>query len=114
MPARGPALLRMHRSLCAGALLAASLGMPRPADGQVNVEGLRRSLTGSGVHGALSGSLTTYHGNTMGSELGGTALVGYREARNLVYLSTGAAPHQTPGRGGEESDRCELLSAIGP
>lgn len=71
-------------------LLAACLGLKREARAQVNVEGLRKSLTSSGVHGALSGSLTTYHGNTMASELGGTALVGYREARQLVYLSASA------------------------
>jgi hypothetical protein len=88
MPAHGLPLVRTRRSLALGALLAAFLGAPRAAEGQVNVEGLRKSLTGSGVHGALSGSLTTYQGNTVGTELGGTALVGYREARHLGYLST--------------------------
>jgi hypothetical protein len=87
MLAHGSALFLARRSLSLGALLTAFLGAPCAAEAQVNVEGLRKSLTGSGVHGRLSGSLTTYHGNTMASELGGTALVGYREARNLVYLS---------------------------
>jgi hypothetical protein len=63
------------------------VSLPRAALGQVNVEGLRKSLTNTGVHGALSGSLTTYHGNTTGSQLGGTLLLGYREARSLIFLS---------------------------
>lgn len=87
MLAHGFVPLRTRRSLARGALLAALLGMPPAAEGQVNVEGLRKSLTGSGVHGSLSGSLTTYQGNTRGSELGGTGLVGYRDGRNLAYLS---------------------------
>jgi hypothetical protein len=87
MLAHGSALLRILRSLSLAALLAAAVGAPRAADGQVNVEGLRKSLTAPGIHGSLTGSLTTYQGNTMGSELGGTVLVGYREARHLGYLS---------------------------
>jgi hypothetical protein len=63
---------------------------PRDGAGQVNVEGLRKSLTASGVHGTLSGSITTYGGNTVGTALGSTALIGYREQRQLVYLSTNA------------------------
>jgi hypothetical protein len=87
MLAHGFALLRIRRWLSLGALLPSLLGAPLEAEGQVNVEGLRKSLTGSGVHGTLNGSLTTYQGNTMGSELGGAAMIGYREARHLVYLS---------------------------
>jgi Protein of unknown function, DUF481 len=64
--------------------------MARGATAQVNVEGLRKALTAQGVHGTLSASLTTYGGNTMGTSLGGVALVGYREERQLVYLSTNA------------------------
>ncbi|HTV26086.1 MAG TPA: DUF481 domain-containing protein [Polyangiaceae bacterium] len=88
MPTRGPALLRLAPFL--GTLLLVALGAPRGAAAQVNVEGLRKALTKPGVHGSLSGSLTTYQGNTMGSELGGTGLIGYREERQLVYLSTNA------------------------
>lgn len=72
--------------------LVAWLGAgPRDAAGQVNVEGLRKALTEPGVHGKLSGSITTYHGNTTGMELGGAALVGYREDRQLVYVNTNAS-----------------------
>jgi uncharacterized protein DUF481 len=71
--------------------LAAGLCGAQPALAQVvNVEGLRKSLTQSGVHGKLGGSITTYNGNTTGTELGGAALVGYREGRHLVYLNTSA------------------------
>jgi hypothetical protein len=71
-------------------LMLCVLALPRRAACQVNVEGLRKALSSEGVHGSLNGSLTTYGGNTMGTELGGAALVGYREARQLVYLSTNA------------------------
>lgn len=77
-------------------LLAAALGStwcvswPHGAAAQVNVEGLRKALTEPGVHGKLSGAITTYHGNTLGTELGGAALMGYREERQLVYLATNA------------------------
>lgn len=78
------------RDLLLTALMIGALGGPRRAFAQVNVEGLRKALSASGVHGSLNGSLTTYGGNTMGTELGGAALLGYREARQLVYLSTNA------------------------
>jgi hypothetical protein len=87
----GSPLRRGHRrSPSVGLLLGALLALPRAAEGQVNVEGLRKALTVPGWHGALSGSLTTYQGNTRGNEFGGTALFGYREARQLVYLSSSA------------------------
>src|SRR5688572_32831164 len=57
---------------------------------QVNVEVLRKSLTREGVHGSLGGSITTYNGNTRGTELGGSVLVGYRSGRDLGYASTNA------------------------
>jgi hypothetical protein len=76
--------------LCLSLLSTWLVAWPRGAAGQVNVEGLRKALTESGVHGKLSGSITTHHGNTMGTELGGAALVGYREERQLVYLNTNA------------------------
>jgi hypothetical protein len=60
------------------------------AAAQVNVEGLRKALTTPGIHGNLSGSLTTYGGNTMGTALGGVALVGYRAERQLCYLNLNA------------------------
>ena len=63
---------------------------PYDADAQVNVEGLRKSFTTQGVHGKLGGSITTYNGNTQGTELGGSALLGYREGPQLVYVSTNA------------------------
>jgi hypothetical protein len=61
---------------------------PAAALGQVNVEALRKSLTREGVHGTLGGSITTYNGNTSGTELGGTVLLGYRTGRDLIYLNT--------------------------
>jgi len=57
---------------------------------QVNVEVLRKSLTREGVHGTLGGSITTYNGNTRGTELGGSVLIGYRSGRDLGYASTNA------------------------
>jgi len=68
----------------AGGLLVA----PSEARAQVNVEGLRKAFTTPGVHGKLGGSITTYNGNTQGTELGGSALLGYREGHELVYVST--------------------------
>jgi hypothetical protein len=76
--------------LCLSCLAASLVAWPRSASGQVNVEGLRKALTEPGVHGKLSGSITTHHGNTLGTELGGLALVGYREERQLAYLNTNA------------------------
>lgn len=71
--------------------LAVSLARPPSAAAQVvNVEGLRKSLTEPGVHGKLGGSITTYNGNTRGTELGGAALIGYRQERHLAYLNTSA------------------------
>lgn len=89
MASRGPALLLL--------VLLAALALPRLAHAQVNVEGLRKSLTVPGVHGALSGSLTTYHGNSIGAEFGATGLVGYREEHQLVYLNTNANYSRTGG-----------------
>jgi hypothetical protein len=79
-----------RRMLCLSFLATWLVAWPRDAPGQVNVEGLRKSLTKPGVHGTLSGSITTHHGNTMGTELGGGALVGYREKRQLAYFNTNA------------------------
>jgi len=89
MASRGTALLTERVLALAGValLLLAAPSLSRPARAQVNVEGLRKALIDPGVHGSLSGSLTTYHGNTMGAELGGSGLVGYREDRQLAYLS---------------------------
>jgi putative salt-induced outer membrane protein YdiY len=71
--------------------LVSSLAGSAPAAAQVvNVEGLRKSLTQPGVHGKLGGSITTYNGNTTGTELGGAALIGYRAGRHLMYGSTSA------------------------
>jgi hypothetical protein len=90
MASRALAPLHHRRWALAAAPLAllVPLSLPGLARAQVNVEGLRKALAVPGVHGSLNGSLTTYHGNTMGAELGGTGLVGYREERQLVYMST--------------------------
>lgn len=76
---------------CLAAACALIVAAASPARAQVNVEGLRKSLTGRGVHGSIGGSITTHHGNTMGTELGGSALVGYRRGPELVYLTTNAS-----------------------
>src|SRR4051812_47528632 len=60
------------------------------AHAQVNVEVLRKQLTEQGVHGKIAGSITTYSGNTTGTELGGGGLVGFREGPELVYFTTNA------------------------
>lgn len=94
---------RLHRLLptrsrwLARGALAAGLLLPGAARAQVNVEGLRKALTVPGVHGAVSGSLTTYQGNTVGNELGGTVLLGYREQRQLLLLSTSASYSRSGG-----------------
>jgi hypothetical protein len=75
-----------HRLLPGLALLCA-LGLPRPGLCQVNVEALRKQLTKEGIHGTLGGSITSYNGNTRGTELGGSTLVGYRSGRDLGYLN---------------------------
>jgi hypothetical protein len=85
-----PSLERPPRRGFVAALLFALPAVSRDAEGQVNVEGLRKALTTPGIHGTLSGSITTYGGNTMGMTLGGVALVGYRAERQLIYLSTNA------------------------
>jgi hypothetical protein len=78
-----------HRLLPCLALLCAWL-LPSAAFCQVNVEVLRKQLTKEGVHGRLGGSITTYNGNTRGTELGGSTLVGYRSGRDLGYLNINA------------------------
>ena len=72
------------------AVAGGSLLAPPEARAQVNVEGLRKAFTTPGVHGKLGGSITTYNGNTQGTELGGSALLGYRAGPQLVYVSTNA------------------------
>ena len=80
----------VRRWLAPFALIAGLVGAPPAAAQVVNVEGLRKSLTQPGVHGKLGGSITSYNGNTTGTELGGAALIGYRHERHLVYLNTSA------------------------
>jgi hypothetical protein len=77
--------IRLWFVVAVGVLVA-----PGEARAQVNVEGLRKSFTTPGVHGKLGGSITTYNGNTQGTELGGSALLGYRAGQELVYVSTNA------------------------
>jgi uncharacterized protein DUF481 len=91
MPGPTLTLPRALRRACQFALLLLSIPLaPSRARAQVNVESLRKQLTQQGVHGKLGGSITTYNGNTIGTELGGSALVGYREGPELVYFSTNA------------------------
>lgn len=71
-------------------MLLAALGATRAGLGQVNVEVLRKQLTQEGVHGTLGGSITSYNGNTRGTELGGSTLVGYRSGLDLGYLNINA------------------------
>jgi len=80
----------LRHSFAAVSLLGLMIS-PARVLGQVNVEVLRKALTKSGVHGTLNGSITTYQGNTMGTELGGGALLGYRSGRDLIYLTTNAS-----------------------
>lgn len=75
---------------CAPLLLIAWLASSTASAQVVNVEALRKNLTKPGVHGKLGGSITTYAGNTTGTELGAVALVGYRRERHLVYVNTSA------------------------
>jgi Protein of unknown function, DUF481 len=60
------------------------------AAAQVNVEGLRKELSGDGVLGRVNGSLTSYRGNTVGLELGVTGFVAWRSAPHLAFASTAA------------------------
>jgi len=64
-----------------------SLGAAPRAGAQVNVEGLRKELSGDGVMGKINGSLTSYGGNTTGLELGVTGLLGWRSTSHLAYSS---------------------------
>lgn len=56
-----------------------------PALAQVNVEVLRSSLKASGVGGKLDISVATYHGNTRGTNLGASGLVGVSGGAHLAY-----------------------------
>lgn len=78
-----------RRPLACLALLGA-LVAPSTGRGQVNVEVLRKQLTKEGVQGTLGGSITTYNGNTRGTELGGSTIVGYRSGLDLGYLNINA------------------------
>lgn len=74
----------------AGALVFA-LTLSRGTVAQVNVEGLRKQVTKQGLFGKLSGSITSYRGNTLGTELGASAFVAYQRGPNLAYLSANGA-----------------------
>lgn len=69
------------------AAVCVSLSAASRADAQVNVEGLRKELSGDGVLGKINGSLTSYTGNTTGLELGLAGLLGWRSAAHLAYSS---------------------------
>ena len=86
---RPPTPRSLRRWGRAASALALALVSP-DALAQVNVEGLRKQLTKEGVHGTLSGSITSYQGNTLGTELGSAMLIGYRTGRELVYFNMNA------------------------
>lgn len=74
---------------CAFAIsaFAAMLLEAAPAHSQVDVEPFRERLSTQGFGGELSGSVTTFGGNSRGIVLGATGLVGFRAARHFAYLS---------------------------
>lgn len=58
---------------------------PRAAFAQVNVEVLRSSLAESGAGGKIDVSITTYQGNTRGTNLGASVLFGVSDGPHLAY-----------------------------
>lgn len=57
----------------------------RSATAQVNVESLRTSLEESGVGGKIDISIATYQGNTQGTNLGASGLLGVSAGPHLAY-----------------------------
>lgn len=57
------------------------------AQAQVNVESLRQSVASSGVGGKLNLSVASYRGNTDGTELGASGLVGGSWGRHMAYIN---------------------------
>lgn len=57
------------------------------ASAQVNVEVLRRSLTQSDFGGKVDVSVATYQGNTQGTNLGASGLIGVQTGPHLAYAN---------------------------
>jgi hypothetical protein len=83
-PRRQPLRLGAASCLAIGQWLAIG-AWSGDAGAQVNVEALRRSLSETGFGGKLEASLATYQGNTQGTNLGASGLIGARAGRHLVY-----------------------------
>lgn len=66
-------------------LVGDALLLPSTTHAQVNVESLRSSIRDSGVGGKVDVSITTYQGNTRGTNLGASGLVGARADEHLAY-----------------------------
>lgn len=75
-------LARLLRALFWGGALL----LPCTTHAQVNVESLRSSIQASGVGGKVDVSITTYQGNTRGTNLGASGLVGARADEHLAYV----------------------------
>ena len=75
---------RLARHVAAALCFAMGLSSA-PARAQVNVEVLRRSLSLSGFGGKLDASVATYQGNTRGTNLGASGLIGAQTGRHLGY-----------------------------
>ena len=73
-------------SLLLFAVLTSGL-WPRTASAQVNVEVLRSDLKKSGFGAKIDSFIDTYLGNTQGTTLGATALVGLSSGRHLGYFN---------------------------
>ncbi len=79
---RGAVSLRIGLALVLLSLLCSGI-----ARAQVNVEVLRKDLKESGFGAKFDGSLLTNLGNTQGSTLGTSALIGFATGRHLMYLN---------------------------
>jgi hypothetical protein len=71
----------LSRTLVFGSCLL----LPGAVYGQVNVESLRSSIRDSGLGGKVNVSVATYQGNTRGTNLGASGLLGVRDGVHLAY-----------------------------
>lgn len=76
---------RLLMLLLPSVVLSSGLLLSAIARAQVNVESLRSSIQDTGAGGKVDVSITTYQGNTRGTNLGASGLVGVRGGPHLAY-----------------------------
>lgn len=77
---------RIYWAVCALCALCA-FTLPQKAEGQVNIEPVRKQLATTGFGARLRLSISSYQGNTHGLVAGASGLVGSRLERHLGFIN---------------------------